>query len=99
MHIPKTFRLLNRKFSVVPMSDEAQRASETHGVMDLEKGIIQVYPNDNRETTEHTYLHELVHALLETAGRKDLSEDEALVDLVAAALHHYHQTKKGRVYF
>lgn len=81
------------------MEEDAHRASSCAGIMDMDTGKIQVYPNSNREVTEHTYLHELVHALFETAGRKDLSENEELVDLIAAALHHYFQTKKGRVYF
>ena len=35
----------------------------------------------------HTLCHEITHALLDTIGREDLSQDEAFVDLLSNAMY------------
>jgi len=43
--------------------------------------------NPDKPALEHTYLHELVHAILHCMGRDELYKDEAFVDLFAGLLH------------
>ena len=50
-----------------------------------------------QQDLEHTFLHELFHALFEAAGRDELSSDESLVDTMGALLHQFMQTAKGNL--
>ncbi len=42
----------------------------------------------------HTLCHEVTHAVLDTIGREDLSQDEAFVDLLSNALYQVLTTVK-----
>ena len=41
---------------------------------------------------EASFYHELVHAMLETMGKRNLSEDEELVEWLANQLHQFMKT-------
>ena len=98
MAIPAEFKLLNRTWNVIPMDDATFRGSDAHGLCTAQQAEIQVYMESEPEDfVQHTYFHELVHALLETAGRDDLSKDEAFVDLLGGLLHQYSASKEGDV--
>ena len=43
---------------------------------------------------ESSFYHELVHGILDTMGKKELSADEELVEGFANLLHQYIKTKK-----
>lgn len=43
---------------------------------------------------QHTLIHEVVHAVLDTIGREDLSQDEQFVDLLSNAMHQVVLTAK-----
>ena len=46
-------------------------------------------------TTAGTYYHELAHAILHHLDRKELDEDERLVEALGRALHQIDATKAG----
>jgi Zn-dependent peptidase ImmA (M78 family) len=60
----------------------------------LEEAEILISRNLNRDYTEHTFFHELMHALLEAGGSKK-TEDEYFVDSTAGLLHQFMKTKSG----
>jgi hypothetical protein len=47
------------------------------------------------EQIEHTYLHEIIHLILDEMNKKDLSKDEDFVDMFAGFLHQIIQTSRG----
>ena len=58
------------------------------GKVNVAKGYIKVASNiDGYAQTEssmlNTYIHECIHAILDTMGREDLSEDEVFVSCFA----------------
>ena len=97
MKIPKQFTIFNRTYTVEWMDSDTHLVGAAHGATSLELGRVIVNNEENRECTEHTYCHELVHALLWAIGQPELSRNEEFVDLLGAAIHHYHQTKKGEL--
>lgn len=54
---------------------------------------INIEKHGHRDDLEHTYHHELIHALLYANGLN--GHDEAMVDRLGGFLHQVHQTKKG----
>lgn len=103
--IPTQFSLMNRDYKVTPATTGEQKVMEDYdgeggsllGLCDYEHERIVLAKHRTRQSLEHTFFHELSHAMFEAVGRPDLSEDEALVDALGAALHQYHKTKKGRL--
>jgi hypothetical protein len=95
--IPKSFTLVNRTWLVEELEKDVAEAGDRHGDCDKESALIRVEYNKNPEFREHTFYHELVHALLEASSRPSLSKKEAFVDSLAAALHQYMKTKKGKL--
>lgn len=57
--------------------------STTYGLKDLSKDKI-----------EQTFYHELVHAILDTMGEHDLSDNEKLVNTFSVFLHQYNKSYK-----
>ena len=66
---------------------------EDFGKCDPEKQVISIRMDMNKQTTEQTFYHELVHAILFTMGK--LNHDEEFVDTFGAFLHQYHVTKES----
>ena len=95
--IPKSFTLVNRRWMVEELDKETAEAGSMHGDCNSEKALIRVEYNDNIEFREHTFYHELAHALLEASSRPSLSKKEKFVDSLAAVLHQYMKTKKGKL--
>ena len=95
MKLPTSFKLVNRTYEVVPMHEDTADAGDKHGDCDQAKARIRVHITENAELTEHTYFHELAHALLFATTKPKLSYDEKFVDSLGAVLHQYEQTKRG----
>lgn len=95
--IPTSFTLVNRRYEVEELSESLADDLGRHGDFCREDGVIRVEMVDVIDAREHTFFHELVHALLEASSRPSLSKKEAFVDSLAAVLHQYMQTKKGRL--
>lgn len=96
--IPLQFTLMNRDYQVRKALQEEADKMESIGLLghcDYDEALIILGKHSNRDSFEHTYYHELAHALLVAAGKPKLSEDEALVDALGAALHQYEKTKEG----
>lgn len=86
--IPKEFYLLGAKWKIKKVKDLNNTGTECHGLTWQDKRLIELDAaifGDNDLLT-HTFVHELVHAILETMGRPDLSQDEQLVDLFAGLI-------------
>lgn len=65
---------------------------EDFGKCDPEKQIISIRMDMNKQTTEQTFYHELVHAIMFTMGK--LNHDEEFTDAFGALLHQYQRTKE-----
>ena len=61
------------------------------GKCDPEKQLISIRSGMNVQSTEQTFYHELVHAIMFTMGR--LNHDEEFTDAFGALLHQYQRTK------
>lgn len=95
MKIPSRFKLVNRTYRVTKMPKEIAEDLKKHGDCDAESKVIRLAHTEHRDLLEHTFCHELVHGLLWSSTRPDLSEDEEFVDSLGAALHQFMQTKSG----
>ena len=98
IQIPKSFSLLGKTWSVALDTTLMQKAR--WGECIAVTSSINIYPENgeievNREQVEETFLHELVHALLDAASRHDLSDDEPLVESLAGLLMQFLKTQEG----
>lgn len=92
--IPKKFTLLNRTYTVGHMP--AELIEKRLGDCTRTLGKVRLAPTvQNRESLEHTFFHELVHAMLDSTTKPKLTDNEAFVDSLSGVLHQYMQTKKG----
>lgn len=83
-----TFQLAGSKWYVNYLSH-----MEEMGKCDPEKQTIFIRMDMNKQTTEQTFYHELVHAIMFTMGK--LNHDEEFVDTFGAFLHQYQITKES----
>lgn len=95
--IPTSFELGGIKVNVA--LDKQYNDSGNAGTAYLGTGSIRVKTSSNGEDYSKDYIqvtfyHELVHLILETMGRHELSKDESFVDLMATFLHQFNKTKK-----
>lgn len=93
--IPKSFKLVNRTYQVKPYPDGLSEELKRLGDCDRNAGCIRLDTRENTENLEHTFYHELAHALLFTTTKPKLSENEDFVDSLGAAMHQFMQTRKG----
>ena len=93
MRIPTKFQLMGQQYIVCPMPMEKREtlAGEHDGTVPC----IYLDPELKPQNMGMTLCHEVVHAILEAAGRTDLSEDETFVDTLGGLLHQFLKTKKG----
>jgi hypothetical protein len=105
--IPKYFTLINRRWEVKLVSQDAMQefldstdlggsASELLGYSAPKYGVILINVDNHRTLVdiEHTYLHELAHAITFADGVNG-EHDERSIDRLGAYLHQYEQTKRG----
>jgi len=98
MRIPKEFKLFGQTIKVkfidklVDEEDSTGQARYRGGKILIQKNNNGVYRN--KEQIEQTFLHELVHYILQKMGKRDLQNDEEFVDVFAGLLHQYETTKK-----
>jgi hypothetical protein len=94
--IPTSFHLVNRTYIVEELSSEVASDCNMVGDCNREKARVRVQlDGSSDDNSEHTFYHELAHALLWATTKPKLSSDEAFVDSLGALLHQYMQTKKG----
>tara|TARA_R110000822_G_scaffold130577_1_gene267171 strand:+ start:1520 stop:1831 length:312 start_codon:yes stop_codon:yes gene_type:complete len=96
--IPKYFYLFSEKYRISNIKEIDNGTSFGHAVYDENKIKIaktvhkKVIQEDQREST---YCHELMHIILDSLGKTELSQNEELVDSMGKALH---QILKTSVY-
>lgn len=88
--VPSSFQLLGRDFRVVRKPDPS---NEEDGCLDTDTDTIIIYA-DGKHRIGHTFGHELMHAMFKAAGREDLSDDEALVDVMGGLLWQFMRTAR-----
>jgi hypothetical protein len=98
--IPSSFQIANRSYTVryasaTELKTKGWKGSD--GVHSGERAEIILRPGLHKEYEWHTFLHELVHAMLEALGRDDLSKDEMFVDILGGAIHQFLKTRKGKL--
>ena len=90
--IPKTFQLFGHTFKVVqPPKVDAQKSL---GECNSSTNIIKLRRSLKKESKEQVYLHELVHAILDSLSYDELSDDEVFVDQFSKALHQILKSSK-----
>jgi hypothetical protein len=78
--MPKSIMLGSRTFDI--QEDESLRGNPNHlGLCLFDSKLLMVKSNLDPETKEEVFWHELIHAVLGTMERRDLTEDEGFVDL------------------
>jgi hypothetical protein len=90
--IPKTFQVFGKTFTVTTTQNGELRDWGAKGRCSEELGHIELEVDLTRASTEDieiTYLHEVVHIILDSISMRELAGDEQLVDLVARALHQF----------
>lgn len=87
MKIPKSFQLHGTTYEVscVPEKDWEGEADELGYFMPQQRRI--VVKAGDREIMDHTFCHELVHAVLTHMGEDKLTRNEKFVDMFGGLLH------------
>lgn len=98
LEIPKTFTLGGSEYSVEFVHDTPLRENPVAQI-NLPTGkvyISTVYKGNkcSSDYMEASFYHELIHGILDTLGKHELSDDEGLVEGMANLLHQYNKTKK-----
>lgn len=91
MEIPKRFKILGRDIEV-KFDDTLIYSRDNRGEFRMREDVIVLQPNGTQypilsKQAEQTFLHELVHVILERMGESDLSNNEKFVDVFAGMLH------------
>jgi len=94
MRIPYRFEVLGRTIRVT----RSRKVNlDAFGEYNSERDTITIYRTARTpELQAHTFCHELMHVLLEAAGRPDLSDDEGFVDTMGGLLHQALSTARYR---
>lgn len=103
--IPDYFSCLGHRVNVliVGQSDLQLLASELGhdegtkyaGLYDHDSKTIYLDNAVTGSALEQTFLHELMHCILQSTGYEELSDDEVLVDMLGELLYQFIVTKKG----
>ncbi len=83
--IPQSFMLLGRSIRVTLIKPCDWKMPDAIGCYDSHLGQISILKT-NPDLEEHTFFHELMHAVLTAMGRDKLNQDEAFVDMSSGLL-------------
>lgn len=99
MKIPKTFQLMGKtikvEFSDLLLTD--------HNITGAQKGCKILVQRDSNQTglgpqeIEHTFLHELVHCILNAMNEDELRKNEKFVDIFSGLLQQVLNTSSGEL--
>ena len=96
--IPKKFTLgaVEWKVSIEDTELSNESCLGTSSLVDTEITIANNYKgkNLNPQLVEQTLYHEVVHAILNTMSKIDLSKDEEFVQQFSLLLHQFEKTKE-----
>lgn len=93
--IPKSFQLSGRTWRVELhklILDDAELCGDCCGT----ECIIRLKSDLSPEAMQHTFYHELCHAMCYTLGWRALNKDEERIDALGNVLFQYLKTKKGQ---
>lgn len=94
--IPNKFQLLGRSWTV-EFKDKIDSKGKTLGQTDGDECTILLKRGMSPELTNHTFYHELAHAICFSLGWEKLNGDEGKIDALGGALLQYLKSKRGRV--
>lgn len=98
MTVPTSLKLGGRTWELVLVEDlKDSKGVECLGITHPSKCYIELEANQSAESLEHTYYHELLHAMCMTIGFEKLNRDEDHIDALANMLMQALQTKKGKL--
>lgn len=86
VRIPKRFHLHGYTVNVEVLAGKDWPDPDAHGLYEPDLQRIRLR-KAGTELLQHTFLHELTHAVLTAMGRRKLNEDEEFVDAFSALLH------------
>lgn len=94
--IPTSFRLGGRRWSVnlAPLVDHDDRVL---GVTDVDQATITLKTGLKQELLQHTFYHELEHAIRATLGIPDEDDEHGEVDARGGILLQYLSSKRGNI--
>ncbi len=92
MTIPSSVQLLGINVPVVVKANPGKKAKNTTGTSFHITKHIEVYTDCRKQlipiqVQEHTFFHELVHQILNSANYNELNDDEQFVDVISGLLH------------
>ncbi len=96
MEIPKKFSLFGSEYTV-GIEKDLINVKGLEGIHSYRKKHIrlqEVCSGHNKETQEHAFLHELIHAILTQMSEFNLNENEKFVDIFAGLLHQSQKTSE-----
>lgn len=94
MKIPKRFQLLGYTYRVEIVPEAEWPDDSTYGYCSPQLSKIQIRQQACPEAMEHTFFHELMHAILGAMSREKLNKDEGFVDTAGGLLHQAMKTAK-----
>lgn len=84
MNIPTSFTV-GQQLVEIEYKDQCDMPTDhTLGRIKLSQGKIQISKDQTDSSKMNTFVHECIHAALDTAGYSDLSSDETFVCTMAA---------------
>lgn len=95
--IPGQFSLGGRLVTI-QIEDDMMAEEDLLGQAVYRQGLIRlqaVTPKHTQDAQTQTFCHELIHWLFYSAGRSNLNDDEALVDVLGTFLHQFMVTQAG----
>ena len=101
MKIPKEFEVMGNTVKV-NYDDSLLQSDMFLGKYIARNNEIKILPNGSsfkrtKEQIYQTYLHEMVHCILDKMGKHELCDDEEFVDMFANLLLQVEKTKKGEI--
>ena len=91
--IPQRFILGGRDWTV-EIHDVIDNEPELYGDCDSMECVIRL-KRGGMDVMQHTFYHELTHAICFTLGWKKFNEDEDKVDTLAGLFYQYLKSRKG----
>ncbi len=92
MTIPESVQLLGTTVPVLPFEQVTKTDKKTLGLARYSNKTIYLADECRgkpvrQSVKEHTFFHELLHQVLESAGYNEMNSDEQFVDVIAGLLH------------
>ena len=86
MRIPRSFQVMGLTYQVKLIPRESWKIEDAWAYVDFDTRVISVMKRD-KDATEQSFLHEVIHVVFSSLGHNKLSKDERLVDTCASVLH------------